>query len=397
MKWNNKVKGSVMEGKFSEKKALIFTIIVIIALVLIFGLNIMRAGLKTVEKEKSLDVIPVKTDEAKKMEIDQILELTGNIRPQFEVEVSYKIPGKTIEDIFVETGDRIQAGEKIAVLEKESIDAKRDQVRAALELARSNAKQADTNLDVLVKDKRRLENLFKEKAVSRQQLDHMEAQVKAAFETKKLAQSQINQAQATLNELNVAYQDHTLVAPISGYISKRYVDKGAMSTPGAPVVRISDEDILKIVVSVTEKDFIFIKKGMPVEIGVDALPGKVIKGAVTIIGPTINPATRTGEIEIHIANTDRFLRGGMFARVKLYIGKRQATVINRDGLLKIPGTGGYFVYVAENGKAVQKNIETGISQENLVEVTSGLAPGEQVIVTGQNRIRDGVQIAVEKS
>ncbi len=386
-----------MEGKFSGKKALIFTIIVIIALVLIFGLNVMRASLKTVEKEKALDIIPVKVDAAKNMEMDQILELTGNIRPRLEVEVSYKIPGKTIEDIFVETGDRIQAGEKIAVLEKESIEAKRDQVRAALELARSNAVQAETNLDVLVKDKRRLENLYKEKAVSRQQLDHMEAQVKAAFETKKLAQAQINQAQASLTELNVAYQDHTLVAPISGYVSKRYVDRGAMSTPGAPVVRISDEGVLKIVVSVTEKDFIYISKGLPVEIGVDAYPDKIIKGSVTIVGTNINPTTRTGEIEIHIDNADRLLRAGMFARVKLFLGKRKTIVVNRDALLKIPGTGGYFVYVAESGKAVQKNIETGISQGNLVEVTSGIVPGEQVIITGQNRIREGVQIAVEKS
>jgi HlyD family secretion protein len=396
MIWNKKVKGSVMKEKTSGKKGLVFTVIVIIALVLIFGLNVMRASLKTMEKEMSLEVIPVRVDASKTMEIDQVLELTGNIRPQLEVEVSYKIPGKTIEDIFVETGDHIRAGEKIAVLEKESIQAKLDQAKAAMELARAGAKQAETNYEVLIKDKERMENLYKEKAVSRQKLDHIEAQVKTAFETKKLAQAQINQAQATLNELNVAYQDHTLTAPISGYISKRYMDRGAMSTPGAPVVRISDESLLKIIVPITEKDFIYIKKGMPVEIGVDALPDSVIKGSVTIVSPTINPETRTGEIEIHIDNADRLLRAGMFARVKLYLGKRKATVISRDALLKIPGTGGYYIYVAENDKAVQKNIEIGISQGNLVEVTSGASSGDQVIVTGQNRIRDGVGINVEK-
>ena len=370
--------------------------IIIIALVLIFGLNVMRASLKTMEKEISYELIPVRVDASKTMEIDQVLELTGNIRPWLEVEVSYKIPGKTIEDIFVETGDFIRAGEKIAVLEKESIQAKLDQARAAMELARAGAKQADTNYQMLVKDKNRLENLYKEKAVSRQKLDHMEAQVKTADETKNLAQAQINQAQATLNELNVAYQDHTLTAPISGYISKRYVDKGAMSLPGAPVVRISNEDVLKIVASVTEKDFMAIKKGMSVEISVDAFPDETIKGSVTIVSPTINPQSRTGEIEIHIDNADRLLRAGMFARVNLYLGKRPATVISRDAVLKIPGTGGHFVYVAEKGKAVQKNIETGIAQGHFIEVTTGIAPGEQIIVTGQNRIRDGVEIAVEK-
>lgn len=117
---------------------------------------------------------------------------------------------------------------------------------------------------------------------------------------------------------------------------------------------------------------------------------------MTIVSPTINPQSRTGEIEIHIDNADRLLRAGMFARVNLYLGKRPATVISRDAVLKIPGTGGHFVYVAEKGKAVQKNIETGIAQGHFIEVTTGIAPGEQIIVTGQNRIRDGVEIAVEK-
>jgi len=384
-----------MEEKTFGKKGLMITVVIILLLVVVFGYNVMRAGRKNVQGKQDIEVIPVKVVPAKTMEIDQILELTGNIRAQLQVEVSYKIPGKIIKDIFIETGDRIHIGEKIAVLEMGSIMAKLDQVKAALELAKANFKQAEANFEVLVKDKKRLENLYKEKAISRQKLDHMEAQVKNAVETKKLTRAQIKQAEATLRELTIAVQDHTLVAPISGYVSKRYVDKGAMSSPGMPVVRISKEDVLKIVVAVTEKDFLYIQKGMPVEVSVDALPDKVIQGSVSIVSPTINPATRTGEIEIHIDNTQRLLRAGMFASVTLYLGKREATVISRDALLKIPGTGGYFVYVEKDGKAIQKNIKTGISQGELIEVSSGIEPGENTIVTGQNRVREGVPVSVE--
>jgi len=70
-------------------------------------------------------------------------------------------------------------------------------------------------------------------------------------------------------------------------------------------------------------------------------------------------------------------------------------VISRDALLKIPGTGGYFVYVEKDGKAIQKNIKTGISQGELIEVSSGIEPGENTIVTGQNRVREGVPVSVE--
>lgn len=385
-----------MEEKAFGKKGLIIIMIITAFLVMVIGFNVMRAKNKTTEKEITVEIVPVKVEPAKTIEMEQVLELTGNIEAQLEVDVFNKIPGKIIKELFVESGDRIKAGEKIAQLETDSIRAKMDQAKAALELASANSKQAETSLEVLIKDKTRLENLYKEKAVSRQQLDHMEAQVKNAFETKKLTRAQINQAEATLKELNIAYQDHTLEAPVSGYISKRYVDKGTMSAQGMPVVRISNEDVLKIVVSVSEKDFILIKKGMSVEIRVDAFPDKIINGTVTIISPTINPQTRTGEIEIHIKNSERILRAGMFAKVKLYLGKREALVVSRDALMKIPGTGDFFVYVAEGGRAVQKNLQTGTRQGEIIEVISGIKGGEQLIVTGQNRIREGVQISLEQ-
>ena len=382
------------ETKFG-KKGFIITVIIIILLIILFGFNVMKASRKEVEKQIEQEIIPVKVMPSEEREIDQVLELTGNIAAQLEVDVSFKIPGKVIENIFVDTGDRVRARDKIALLEKDSIMAKQDQARAALALARANLAQAATNYEVLLKDQKRLENLYKEKAVSRQKLDHMEAQVKTASETKKLAQAQINQAEAALRELNIAIKDHTLVAPIGGYISKRYVDKGAMSAPGMPVVKITNEDELKIITYVTEKEFVHVKKGMIVEICADACPDKNIPASVSIVSPTINPSTRTGEIEIHIDNKDKLLRAGMFVRIKLHLGKKQAVVINRDALMKIPGTGGIFVYVVEDGKAVQKNVKTGIEQEKIIEIASGLSPGEKVIVTGQNRIREGIPVMIE--
>jgi len=384
-----------MEEKTFGKKGLIIAAAIIVLLVIIFGLNVLRAVRKDDQSTQKIEVVPVKILPAKTMEIDQVLELTGNIRPQLQVEVSFKIPGKTIKDIFVETGDQIHIGEKIAVLEMDSITAKLDQAKAALDLAKATFEQAQAGLNVMVKDKKRLENLYKEKAVSRQKLDHMEAQVKTAEETKKLTRAQIKQVEATLREIDIALQDHTLMAPISGYVSKRYVDKGSMSSPAVPVVRISKEDILKIVTSVTEKEFMQVKKGMPAEIKVDALPDTVIQGTIDVVGPTINPSTRSGEIEIHIDNTQQRLRAGMFARVTLFLLKKEATMISRDALLKIPGTGGYFIYIEEDGKAIQKNIETGINYGEFIEVSSGILPGDNVIVTGQNLIREGIPVSLE--
>ncbi|MBW2000584.1 MAG: efflux RND transporter periplasmic adaptor subunit, partial [Deltaproteobacteria bacterium] len=124
-------------------------------------------------------------------------------------------------------------------------------------------------------------------------------------------------------------------------------------------------------------------------------PGKVFKGEISVINPTLDPATRTGQIEIHIPNKDLTLRSGMFAHIRLALGEKQALVIPKDGLNRLPGTGSYFAYVVEDGKAVMKNIKIGMIQGTYVEVTEGLKEGEQVVVKGQNRLKDGTRVRVQ--
>ena len=95
-----------------------------------------------------------------------------------------------------------------------------------------------------------------------------------------------------------------------------------------------------------------------------------------------------------VPNKDKLLRSGMFAHVRLYLGGKSTLVVNRDALNKLPGTGNYYVYVVQKDKAVLKNVETGFTQGNYVEVTNGLTEGEKVVVKGQNRLKDGVPVVV---
>ncbi len=166
-----------------------------------------------------------------------------------------------------------------------------------------------------------------------------------------------------------------------------------MSAPGKPLFRISDENILKIISSVAEKEFLFIKKGLKVVIKTGVFPDKEFSGVVSIISPTINPTTRTGEIEIQVKNAKQTLRSGMFVRVFLNFGQRQVTAVSRDALVRLPGTGSYYVYLVKEKRAVLTNIKVGIFQNNLVEVREGLSPGEKVIIKGLGRIKDGVLVS----
>ncbi len=368
-------------------------IVVAAIAILIFGgitiANLVR--LKLLKRTEVIfeEIIPVMAIRSRLINLQWILEETGDIRPWMEVDVYPKVPGKIIEKLSVERGDHLKDGALVAELEDDTINAKLAEAKAVLGSALANLKQIEANLKVIEKDCLRLENLFREKAVSQQRLDHIEAKFTATREGKSLAESQIKKAEALLKQLKILKQDHRVYAPINGYISARYVDRGAMSNTGRPIIRISHEEKVKIVTAITERDFPHIKKGLNAHISVDAFPDKVFTGTISIINPTINPATRTGEIEIYLPNQDLLLKSGMFANIRIFLGEKRGLAIERDALSKVTGTGCYYLYVVEDGRARLRNVKTGIRQGNLVEIVEGLKEGELVVVKGQNRLKDG--------
>lgn len=376
-------------------------IIVALTLALLFvGLAAFTHIRQLGEKKKAVvdetEVVPVRVAEAMFMDLQRVLDLTGELKPAAVVDVYPKIPGRIIEDILVETGDRISEGALIAILEDSTIKAQLEEATAALAAAEAGVRQSEVNLEVLEMDVSRMEELYKAKAISKQQLDHTNAQYKAAIEAKKLADAQVERARAVLNQLQIAYNDHKIYAPMSGFVAARYAERGSLASASQPIIRISQEDELKIICSVTEKDFPAVKKGMKAEITVDALPGRVFEGVVSLISPTIDPATRTAEIEIHIPNEKCELRSGMFARIKLFLGEREALVVPTESVSKMPETGSYYVYVVESNKAVLKNVKIGITQGNFTEITDGLTKKELVVTRGQNRLFDGAQVSIEE-
>ncbi len=352
---------------------------------------------KTRQKTQVADKnpIPVETVTATIRRLHVTLEQTGDIRPRLEVNVPPKISGKIIESILVEKGDFVENGALIATLDDEMIRAQIREGEAALSSANAKLIEVEAQLTLLGKDRRRIAKLVKTRAMSQQKLDQINSQYEAALAGKKVALALIERAQASVNLLKILHKDHQVVSPIAGYISARYVDAGSMSDAKKPIVRVSDEKIVKIITSVSEQDYPSIKKGLKAEIRVDAFPHKVFQGTVAVINPTLDPTTRTGEFEIFVPNEDLTLRSGMFANIRLQLGNRTAVTIDKDALLRLPGTGSYYVYTVQNSRAVLKNIQIGLIQANLAEIKAGLAAGEQVIVKGQNRVKDGLPVTVK--
>ncbi|MEW5694153.1 MAG: efflux RND transporter periplasmic adaptor subunit [Candidatus Hydrogenedentota bacterium] len=387
-----------------DSKKLTSGLIYIVILIVIVGFtwytvsNYIKFKHKKVEIIEEIDIIPVEVVKAEYQRLNQVLELTGDLIPYEVVDIYPRVPNKIIKDILIEKGERVCQGDTIAILEDETVRTSLNEARATLCSAKARMKEIEAKLESIQKDKLRFENLFKNKAISRQKLDHIEAEYKAAMAAKELAESEINRAGLALNQVEILDRYHRIYAPISGIVSERFIDKGSLSNIAQPVVRINNEEKLKVITGVSERYFPYLKKEMKAEIIPDAFNlEKGINGEISIISPTIDPATRTGKIEIIILNKNFRLCSGMFVHINLFLGEKSALVIPVEALNKMPGTGTYYIYTVIENKAFLRNIETGIQEENLIEVREGINRGDVVIIKGQNRIRqDGTRVQIVK-
>ena len=371
-----------------------WAIVVIIGFAAFTGFNAFKLLTPQKEPPQEAAAVPVEVFRVRKQKMEDRLELIGNIQPAVSVNVFSKVPGQIIESITVEKGDAVRKGDIVATLQRDVIDAQLAEARAGLAAASAGRAQAQARLDVLKKDRQRLENLFAEKAVARQQVDHIQAEFTATKQSIRLADAQENRARAMISQLKVQSENHTIRAPTDGVVAVRHVDPGTLAAPGVPIISITDEKTIKVVFPVTEKDLPRIRQGMAVQVRLDAFADTVFDGSVDLISPTVDPATRSADVEVHIANPDGRLAPGMYARVSILIGTRTCLVMPADGIVRVPGTSERFVFVVDGGHAVQRNITTGLTAGTRVEIVDGVSVGESVVVKGQGRLKDGSPVRI---
>jgi RND family efflux transporter MFP subunit len=190
-------------------------------------------------------------------------------------------------------------------------------------------------------------------------------------------------------------ENTTLVSPISGVITARNYDNGDM-VAGQPIFVVQQISPAKVVISVSENLYSYLKKGMPVSIELDALPGQTFEGKVHRITPSIDAATHTFPVEVVIPNGKEQIKPGMYARVTMKYGTRQNIVVPDRAVVKMLGSGDRFIYVYKaDGTVSYQKVELGRRMQDKYEVLSGIADGDEVVVTGQSALKDG--LAVERA
>lgn len=394
--------------------------------VLVLAQTLAGSG-KTVLADEGSATVPVQTIVAAKQSLEQSLELTGGIAARKTVTVYSKVTG-VIEKLPVERGMHVDAGDVIAVVEHKTELAQRKellavvasakvgvtQAEAAVKVVKAALAQTKAQLENAALEKIRIENLYKEKTVPKQKYDAVIAQYKIALAGRDLAtanvaateatiaqaQAALQQAQAALERLDVRIADYTIRAPFAGVITARYVDQGAMDNPFLPIVQIMDVSSLKVNCAVAQVNASKVRFGQKVQVTTDAYPGVEFLGKVYIVNPALDAKTRTLPVEVRCSGKKSSKKGersaslkpGMFVKVSIDIGSKTTLAVPRDCLMRLPGTGVYYVFIVKDGKAQKRTVRLGISQGNLVEIASGLKEGQHVVIKGQGNLKTGTAV-----
>lgn len=288
---------------------------------------------------------------------------TANLEAPNEAQVVAKSSGVLVSQL-AEEGDYVMQGQVMARI---------DPSRAILEVQRNQAM-----VNKLSNNYNRAQQLLTQKLISTEANDQIRFDLESA-------KASLNLAKLELSYTNV-------IAPISGVVAQRMVKQGNLVTLNAPVYRIVNTQYLEAVINVPEREMALIKKGMPVRMLVDAIPGTVFEGTVDRISPVMDSGSGTFRVTCAF-NSDKILRSGMFGRLEIAYDQRENVLtIPRAALIEDEGESA--VYVVRGDKAVRASIKTGYSNGEIAEIISGIRLGDKVITAGKVAVRDGAIVSV---
>lgn len=296
--------------------------------------------------------------------VEDRLVLTGTVEPWEDVLLSSEARGK-IEWQGIDEGQSVEKGQELVRIDTSLIQAQLDQ-------AKTQEKLANQELQ-------RLRSLSDKGVTTPQNLDQAVAQRDTAEASRRVVEIQLDKSM--------------LRAPIAGVVDKRFSETGEFTDMGSPLIRLVQTQKVKVKIGIPERDILFFKPGDKVTVTLDAVREKKFEGQIHKIATTAEASTLTFVSEVEVDNPDGLIKPGMIARVSLLRKTYPDSIaVPMFAILSIETQ--RFVFVEENGTAHIRPIEIGVIQEDSVQASSGLKPGDRLIVTGQRELQEGDPVDV---
>ena len=392
------------------------TTLLITAACLVMSTGCQRAA-SAVREET--DLIPIQVRTPAVVERQDSVTASGSVEGSETTDVAFQVSGK-VARVFVEEGQHVSRGQLLAELEPTDYRNALDAANAQRQMAEAMAQKADAgprkqeveqariDLNHQEDEYKRMRFLVERKSLPPNDFQKVEAAYNTAreryqmavegtrLEDRHAAVAQALAAKAQASEESKRLGDTRLLAPITGNISMRRVEPGQTVASGAPVLSIVNLNPAKVRVGVPEAEIGKIKRGAKADISLPSLEGRSFEGQVEIVGVSAEAASRTYAVKIVVPNPGPVLLAGMVAEARMFgSAKTQVLTIPGEAIVRDPqGAPNVYVYHPDLHRVYARRIEVGPPVGDEVQILSGLNGDEQIVVAGQQKLREGTAVQI---
>lgn len=316
--------------------------------ILILCLFFTGCNKKTEVTPSEVKKLPVTVEAVKKGSLEKTISLGGLLKPQDEVYLAGKNPAARVMDVSVQVGDQVSIGTPLVIFDARDINIQLNQAQV----------DYDRN--------------------------------KQLFDMGALSGNLLEQSKNQLENLKLQKEALVLSSPVNGIVSSVSAVEGQLAGAGA-LVSVVNIDKVKLEVQVGEANISKIQNGEEMSVSVPAI-GKDYIGEIISVPPQVDPKTKAYHITLKIDNEENFIKGGMYAEVKL-VTDRKEDVISIPQNAIIDQDRKKVVYIVENDLVLMKEVEVGLTLGDIAEIEAGLKGGEMLIVEGQYSVKDGTPVS----
>ena len=357
--------------------------------------------------------VPAAIAQVERHSMGNTLTIAGAFKPFQDVDVHAKVAGY-IRSINVDVGDHVKQGQTIAVLEVPELTAQLSGADAGMRAAQEQIRRAQGDLQRAQSTQvaahsayTRLKQAADSRAglVAQQEVDDFQAkdegsaaQVASAEAELSAARQQLEMAQANQRQYAALSNYTRIIAPFAGVITNRYADTGALiaagtssSTQAIPVVRLAQISVLRLVLPIPESVAGQIRFGQVVKVRVQALK-RDFQGKVSRFADSLDVQTRTMETEIDVENRDGSLMPGMYTETQVALHRQQGVLTVPLEAVNRNGDDATVLAVSTENILDERHVRLGLEDESRVEVISGLAEGDRVVIGNRSTFRSGQKI-----
>ncbi len=357
-------------------------------------------GEKSGEKKGGRPPVAVEVAKVEIGDHSEGIDVVGALVPKFMADVRSEYAG-IVTEVYVTEWVRVKKGTPLAKIDSREIEILLQRASAAVEMAKATLLQAEVAGNRANREHDRQAKLRERGVVTQQAFDDSLTEKEAAAARIEAARAQLKAAVEDLSHTQTRLAKTTIFSPMDGVVSVRSVNVGDLvGEAGSQKImfRIVDTRILDLTVTVPSVEMGMIRVGLPLTFSTDAIPGRTFTGKVMFINPVVNEADRSVKVTAEVKNISEQLKGGLYVKGRIITG-------NRAGILKVP-RGALFswdvtgkkgdLFVVKGEIANRRSVQTGAVMGDFVEIISGLAANEEVVVRGGFNLRDGDRINVIK-